>query len=162
MLEALSKIGFDWQLSLANLANFIVVFFVLKALVFKPIQEGIDARQQKVAQTLEDSKVAAEALAQATEKSNEILREAKVQATEIVSAASSKANMIEENAAKVVAEEKVKMIAGAEKEIARMEKEMNSKLAESATELAIMAAEKIIQEDMDESSRGKYTAKMSK
>lgn len=44
----LGKLGFDWQVALANLINFLLVFFVLKQFVFAPIQNILQERKKKI------------------------------------------------------------------------------------------------------------------
>jgi F0F1-type ATP synthase membrane subunit b/b' len=39
ILGILGKIGFDWQVALANLVNFLIIFWILKKFAFKPVRE---------------------------------------------------------------------------------------------------------------------------
>jgi F0F1-type ATP synthase membrane subunit b/b' len=58
--EILGKIGFDWQVALANLVNFLIIVFLLKKFAFKPIAKIIQDRQNKINEGLENAKKAAE------------------------------------------------------------------------------------------------------
>jgi F-type H+-transporting ATPase subunit b len=53
--NALSKLGFDWQIALANLVNFVIVYFLLKKVVFDKIHQAIKERQKKIAEGLSAS-----------------------------------------------------------------------------------------------------------
>jgi F-type H+-transporting ATPase subunit b len=43
----LSKLGFDWQVALANLVNFLIVYFLLKKVVFNKLRDAILERKAK-------------------------------------------------------------------------------------------------------------------
>jgi F-type H+-transporting ATPase subunit b len=84
LLEILGKIGFDWQVALANLVNFLIIFFVLKKFAFKPIGKIIKERQEKIQKGLDDAKQAESALSVANSTKEEIIKEAKDEARKIV------------------------------------------------------------------------------
>ena len=54
--EILGKIGFDWQVALASLVNFLIILFVLKKFAFKPIKKLIQERQNKINEGIEKEK----------------------------------------------------------------------------------------------------------
>ena len=76
MLEILGKIGFDWQVALANLINFFIVFLLLKKFFFKKIKETIRERRNKIEKGLEDAEKAAESLKSAEIEKDSIVKEA--------------------------------------------------------------------------------------
>jgi len=43
----LSKLGFDWQVALANLVNFLIVYLLLKKVVFNKLRDAILERKAK-------------------------------------------------------------------------------------------------------------------
>lgn len=45
--SVLYKLGFDWQVALANLINFLVVYFLLKKVVFNKLRDAIIERKAK-------------------------------------------------------------------------------------------------------------------
>jgi len=45
--SVLSKLGFDWQVALANLVNFLIVYFLLKKVVFNKLRDAIIERKAK-------------------------------------------------------------------------------------------------------------------
>ncbi|MBU4369492.1 ATP synthase F0 subunit B, partial [Patescibacteria group bacterium] len=51
----LGNLGFDWRMALANLVNFLIIFFVLKKYAFKPIKEKLEEREKKIKTGLEDA-----------------------------------------------------------------------------------------------------------
>jgi F-type H+-transporting ATPase subunit b len=85
ILSILGKVGFDWQVALANLVNFIIIFFILKKFAFKPIGKLIKERQEKIQKGLDDAIEAEAALSVAESTKEEIIKEAKEDARKIVS-----------------------------------------------------------------------------
>ncbi len=84
LLSILGKVGFDWQVALANLVNFLIIFFILKKFAFKPIGKIIKERQEKIQKGLDDAKQAEAALSVAHNTKEEIIKEAKDEARKIV------------------------------------------------------------------------------
>ena len=52
MLEILGNIGFDWPVALANLVNFLIIFFLLHKFVFKPLGKTVEKRKRDIADGL--------------------------------------------------------------------------------------------------------------
>ena len=50
--EILQKIGFDWQVGLANLISFLIILYLLKRFAFKPIGKIIKQREDKITEGL--------------------------------------------------------------------------------------------------------------
>ena len=68
ILDILGKIGFDWQVAVANLVNFLIIFFILKRYAFKPIANIIKERQDQVNEGLDNAKLAETNLMQAEQE----------------------------------------------------------------------------------------------
>ncbi len=94
MLEILGKIGFDWQVALANLVNFLIIFFILRRFAWKPLKNVIEERQQKIVKGLEDAQKAATDLKMAEEIRKQKVEDAKLHANQIVSDANLKSASI--------------------------------------------------------------------
>lgn len=45
--SALGKLGFDWQVAIANLINFLIIYFLLKKFVFDKLADAILERKTK-------------------------------------------------------------------------------------------------------------------
>lgn len=84
MNEILGKIGFEWQVALANLINFLIIFFVLKKFAFEPIGKMIRERREKIEKGIADAQKAEKDLANADAQKTEIIREARVSAERMV------------------------------------------------------------------------------
>lgn len=155
----LAKIGFDWQVAFANLVNFLIIFFILKHLAFKPIQRVLEERKQKIQEGLDNAARAQTALLGAENKSEEIIMQARQEANTIIAGAQERANALlvtktseatKEHDA-IIAEGKKK----AQKEFDRMEQEVRAQ----AAGLIVSSVEKILNEDLDEKQGKKLQEK---
>ena len=156
MLERFeSFIGINFWTGLFVLLNFLLLFFVAKKYLFKPVKDMIDSRQKEIddmyaqADAAKASADSMEAqykaqLAAAQETSDTLVKEAmargKNREEEIVRQANREADAIREKAAQDIAREKQKALNDAKDEI---------------SSIALEIAGKVIGESMDEAKQQK-------
>lgn len=151
ILAILGKIGFDWHMALANLANFLIIFWLLKKYAWPSIQRIMDERQHKIDQGLEDAKKAAGDLIMAEENYKNRMNTAKKEANLIIAKASEEGREIIDKITKE-AEIKTGKLMDEARELINKEKE--KMLRETRQEIittGIMIAEKIIKVRLDKS-----------
>ena len=160
MLEVLGRIGFDWQVALANLVNFIIIFFVLKKFAFGPIMKVIRERQEKIDEGLENARLAETDRIMAEELKKRELSEAKRQANVIVGEAQEKSNSIllgvksEAESARAVIIADGERIAGEKKASAQREAEKEVAM------LVVSGIEKVLRTDLTAQQRQEYMKKV--
>lgn len=151
----MEQLGLNLGYLIVQIFNFAVIFVVLYAWVYRPVLNLLDQRRERIAQGLEDARVAAEARENAEEEARKIIAEAQAEANRKVREATERA----ETAARDIQ-------AGAEEEIARTREEA---LAEARQErervlgdlrgqvaaLAVAAARRLIGESLDEERQRK-------
>lgn len=71
----MEKLGIDLKLLISQIINFLVLFFLLSKLLYKPILKLLEERKKKIAQTLEDSQKLREELVKIEEDRKKILAE---------------------------------------------------------------------------------------
>lgn len=76
-MEILSLLGLEKSLFIFQLINFLIIAYVLKRFLFKPLMKMIDERKRRVDQSLQDAEDARIALENAGEERKKILAEAK-------------------------------------------------------------------------------------
>ncbi len=146
----MEALGINLGYVFVQVFNFGILFVVLRAWVYKPITKMLSERREKIAQGLEDARVAAEARANAEAKAEEIVAEAQNKASEIVREATVRAEEATRDI-KVAAE---KEAAEARKNaLADIEEERNQVLSEvrgQIAALAMAATQKLVGEALDE------------
>lgn len=145
----LAKLGIDWKLLLAQLVNFLIVFFVLKKFAYKPILSILDKRTAKIEKGLEDAKEAGKRLEEITEKEKAVLAQAKKEAQQIIKASEEQAKA---NAISIVLEarnQNEKLTLSAKKQIEQEKERMILEIKKEISDLVIEATEKIIEQKLD-------------
>jgi F-type H+-transporting ATPase subunit b len=143
-------LGINLGYLLMQLAMFGIIFVTLRVWVYKPVLGMIERRREKLSQSLEDAKIAAEARANAETEAAAVIVEAQGKASQIVKDATARAQQVEKDIKANAEVEIQKMRAAANVEIQaereRALKEMRSEIAA----LAIAAAQKLVGEALDE------------
>jgi F-type H+-transporting ATPase subunit b len=146
----MEALGINLGLLIVQIIAFIIVFLTLNAWVYQPMLNMMESRKQKIAQGLEDARVAAEARAYAEKEAAKVIADAQTEASKIVREATGRA---------AVAAQEVKAAADAEAAqareaaIAEAEVERNRILGDLRSQvsgLAIAAANKLVGESLDE------------
>ena len=146
----MEALGINFGLLIVQIIAFFIVLLTLTAWVYKPMLNMMETRKQKIAQGLEDARVAAEARADAQKDADKIRAEAQVEASKIVGEATERAAAAA-NDVKAAADADIAMardaaVAEAELERNRILGDLRSQVAA----LAIAAANKLVGEALDE------------
>jgi F-type H+-transporting ATPase subunit b len=156
MLEILGKIGFDWQVALANLINFALVFLVLNYLVFKPLKKVIRERQVKIDEGLENADKARAALVEASSKKDNLIRDAYQESQDIISKAKEEKQKVIQSAEDEASQEASKIRQQANDEAEMILKKADQDLTQKATNLIIAGIEKVAEDKITQDVNEKY------
>ena len=146
----MEALGLNLGYLIVQILNFIIIFLILSAFAYKPLLNLLNERRKRIAQGLEDAKIAAEARENAEQEAAEIIAKAQADAAE----------RMRESTERAVAAEK-EIIAEAEKESAKIRQdavtdanqERERILAEVRGQIAALsmaAAQRLIGEALDE------------
>ena len=146
----MEAIGINLGYLIVHTLNFLIMVLILTALAYKPILNALENRRQKIAQGLEDARIAGEARANAEKEAEKIVNEAQNRAGEIVKEATERAEIaaheVEESARVEAA--KAHDVAMAEVQIER--DRILSDLRGQVGALAIAVSQRLIGESLDE------------
>jgi F-type H+-transporting ATPase subunit b len=146
----MEALGINLGFLVVQIIAFIIVFLTLNAWVYKPMLNMMETRKQKIAQGLEDARVAAEARANAEKEAAKILAEAQAEAGKVVREATERAESAGKDVKAVAEAEAAK---AREAALAEAELERNRILGDlrgQVAALAIAAANKLVGETLDE------------
>ncbi len=146
----MEALGINLGLLIVQIIAFIIVFLTLNAWVYQPMLNMMEARKKKIAQGLEDARVAAEARADAEKQAQKIIGDAQAEASKIVAEATERASLAGRDV-KVAAEAEAAKARDAA--IAEAEVERNRVLGDlrgQVASLAIAAANKLVGEALDD------------
>ena len=162
LLSVLGNIGFDWKLALANLVNFLIIYYLLKRYAFEPIAKIINERKQKVEEGIEMTKKAEEELETSQKERESIISDAKHESNEIVAKAHEQAKALREHANTQSAKDKDEMLSNAQAKVEKERQEMQTAVRAEVSDLIVLSTEKIIGEDISEDSHEKIIKGMAK
>jgi F-type H+-transporting ATPase subunit b len=143
-------LGINLGLLIVQIIAFVIVFLALQAWVYKPLLNMMETRKKKIAQGLEDARVAADARADAEKEAARILAEAHAEASKIVREATERAAGA---AQEVQAAAEANATAAREALLAEAQQERNRILGDlrgQVAALAIAATEKLVGQTLDE------------
>jgi F-type H+-transporting ATPase subunit b len=146
----MEALGINFGLLIIQIIAFIIVFLTLNAWVYKPMLDMMETRKTKIAQGLEDARVAADARASAEKDAAKVLSEAQAEASKVVREATERAASAGKEV-KAAAEAEAAKARGAA--MAEAELERNRILGDlrgQVAALAIAAANKLVGEALDE------------
>jgi len=161
VLDVLGKIGFDWQVALANLVNFLIIFFLLKRFAFGRIQNMIAKRQEHIKQGLDNRDRAEQMLADAQAEASSITMAARADANAVVAQAHERGQAAIAQAEAAAEQRAEGIIADAHKSIARDKAAMVREIANASSSLVVGAVEKIIDGDVDKQAVEKAAQRIS-
>ena len=149
----MEALGINLGLIILQIIAFTIVILTLNAWVYKPMLNMMETRKQKIAQGLEDARVAAEARASAEKEATKVIAEAQTEASNIVREATERAatagNDVKAAAVAEAAKARDAAIAEAEVERNRVLGDLRGQVAS----LAIAAANKLVGEALDENKQ---------
>lgn len=146
----MEALGINLGLLIVQIIAFFIVFLTLNAWVYKPMLSMMESRKQKIAQGLEDARVAAEARANAEKEAAKVIADAQTEASKIVREATERAAVAGQDvkAAAEAEAAKAREAAMAEAEVER--NRILGDLRSQVVGLAIAAANKLVGESLDE------------
>ncbi|MDR3306334.1 MAG: F0F1 ATP synthase subunit B [Endomicrobium sp.] len=95
-MEIIQKFGLETKLFLFQLINFLIIAFILKKFLFKPLKKMLDERKRKIEQSLQDAENAKAALENAGRERKKILTDAKVGADKLMTSVKTSADETKE------------------------------------------------------------------
>lgn len=146
----MEALGINLGLLIVQIIAFVIVFLALQAWVYKPMLNMMENRKKRIAQGLEDARVAAEARADAEKEAARILADAHAEAGKIVRDATERAAGAAQDA-RAAAE--AEAVAAREAILADVQQERNRVLGDlrgQVAALAIAATQKLVGQTVDE------------
>lgn len=148
-MELLGKLGLDWKLLLAQVINFLILFFLLRKFLYKPILSIIEKRQKKIKHGLANAEKAEKDLVHASARAEKIINKANKMSHNIIKKSENQAEDIKN---KIISETEIRikdMQSQAQEEIAQAKEQMMADAKDELFDLIIMASEKVLMEKID-------------
>lgn len=167
-MELFDQFGFDPKLFIAQIVNFLILAFIFKKFLYKPLLKVIKDREKRIEKGLSDAEKAEKALQSAEDEREQILKNASLEAEEILLQTQKNAEEARLKIMNKTKEETEKMLADAKKaaqlEFENMQREarrISLKLSEELLQKSIHnlftkdEQEKIIKRNIEELKNAK-------
>lgn len=140
-MDILKNFGVEPVLLLAQIVNFLIVFFLLQKYAFKPILKLLKERKETIQEGLKDAEKSRIALEKATEEEKKILKAAQLDGQKLIADAKKQAETMTKEMEIKAKESVEKMLKEAKAQIAMESKEMEKRVAVSTAKLAVQIVE---------------------
>lgn len=153
MGEFFEAFGVDiWKLAF-QVANFLILLYLLNRFLFKPVLGRLDERSSKISKGLEDAEAAARDREQAKAEREAAVEEARKEAQAMIARANKIADDTRNEILGKAREEAEKVAARARDEIRAEKERAMAELRGTVADLALAAAGKLIRTEMDGSTQ---------
>jgi F-type H+-transporting ATPase subunit b len=134
---------------LGQMISFVVFIWFTMTYVWTPIVKALNDRKAKIAEGLAASERGHQEKALGEQRALELMKDAKVQAADVLAQAQKRASEIVEEAKVDARTEGSRLVAAAQAEIERETNRAREELRERVATLAVAAAEKILRKEID-------------
>lgn len=145
-MEIINNFGLDPKLLVAQIVNFLIVLFILKKLLYKPILEIFKKRQATIREGLENAEDARIKLEKVLVEEKNILRNAQFQSKKIIEDAKQELTVITRQVNDETKTHTEKLLNDAKEQITRESIIAEKRLALSTSKLAVTFLEKTLKE----------------
>lgn len=146
----MEKLGINLGFFIFQVLNFLVLVVLMYAFAYRPILNMLDNRKKKIAQGLEDARVAAEARANAEKEARDIIAKAQADANHKIREATERAESAAREVQAQAEADATKARASALAEAALERDRVLADLRGQIAALAMAAAQRLIGEALDE------------
>jgi F-type H+-transporting ATPase subunit b len=153
----MSSVEIDWKILVGQIINFAILFFVLKALVYKPFLNLLKTRREKIAEGINKSIEAEKELSKIGEMKTDLERINEEEKKKILIKAEEEAKKRLEAVNKKAEDERSAILAKAQKEADVLKEAEKEETRKKTIENAFNLTEKLLKESIDE-KKGKQIA----
>jgi len=139
--------------------TFIALIFILKKFAWKPILAALDQREEAIRESLEKAEKAKEEAQKILEQNQSNLNKAEEESRKIIEQSRSFAEKLKEQMLSDTKQQSRKLLEDASAEIERKKDEVFNDLKNQIAEIAINAAEKILNENLNKETQKKIVDK---
>ena len=152
--------NFNFTLIGQLLAFTLFVWFCMKY-VWPPMLRILEEREKEIADGLNAASEGKKELEEANKRKEDILQDAKKEATELVNQANHRANQIVEDAKSTAGEEADRIKISAQNDIEQNVKRAREELRSEVATLAVAGAEKILNSEIDKEKNSELISKLT-
>jgi len=147
--SATESLGINWHGLLSQLVSFILLLTLLILVAYKPITKMLDERSNKIKESMDQAEFIKQQATKTEQMVQEQLAEARRQGQDLVAQAAQIGERLKEEARQQARQDAEAIVARTRTEIKAEREESIAKLRKEFVEIAILAAEKVINKALD-------------
>ena len=149
----MEALGLNLGYLFVQIFNFLIIFIVLRAWVFKPIMGLLEKRRTAIAQGLEDARIAAEARANAEKEARDVIARAQVEASQRIREGTERAETAGHDVIAKAEQDASKIRSDAELEAEQERERLLTDVRGQVAALAISATQKLVGAELTDKER---------
>ena len=158
----IAVLGIDWKIFIAQLVNFVIVFWLLNRFAFKPLLKVLEERRTKVEKSVKDAQEIIQNKERLDKEVDKKLKEASQKAQEIITSSNKAAKQEHARIRGEADASSAKLIKETKAQIADMKQSMKSELAQELGTLIVTTTEKVIGEEVTPQVKNKIDKDMAR
>ena len=147
--DAAGELGINWHGLLAQFISFGILLALLLLVAYKPVTKMLDDRSKKIKESMDQAEFIKQQVAKTEQMVQEQLAQARKQGQELVAQSAQIGERLREEARQQARQDAEAIVARARTEIRAERDDTIAKLREEFVEIAIQAAEKVINKALD-------------
>lgn len=161
-MDVLHNFGVEWQLLLAQIVNFLIIFYLLKRFLYKPLFNLLKKRETAIKEGLSKADESKKALEEALEKEKKIIKDAHDTAKKIVQEAKEQAEVVAKEIEEKAKKQADNMIANAKIQIEMEARTAEKELEKHVSELSIALLKKSLDHVFTDKEQAEVVKKATK
>lgn len=138
-----------WATLAFTVINILVLYFILKKILFKPVSNYMTTRSNKIQEALNSAEEAKTRVEKMEAEHQAKLKEMKKQGEELMASYKEKADKEKNEIISKAKEEADRMIKNAKEELANEKEQLMASLKDEISTLVLAASEKVLNENLD-------------
>lgn len=152
MGELMQKLGIDWRLLIAQLVNFLILFFLLKKFLYRPVLDLLEKRRVRIAEGLQDAERSSVRLAGVELERKQVLDAAALERQRMLETAALEAEQLREHRVQAAGVEAAALILRAKDEASRTRDELLAEVRREVGDLVLSISRKVTAENIPTST----------
>ncbi|MFH1187069.1 MAG: F0F1 ATP synthase subunit B [Candidatus Levyibacteriota bacterium] len=161
-MEIIKNFGVEPMLLAAQIVNFLIILFILKKFLYKPVLETLKKREKSIKEGLNQAEEGKIALEKALEEEKKILKKAQVQARKIIDDAKNQSGLLAKGIEENAKNQSKKILEDAKNQIGEDTKEAEKRLTAKINSISIEILQKALKEMFSEKDEKKLIEKAIK
>jgi F-type H+-transporting ATPase subunit b len=161
-MELLHTLGINWQLLIAQLVNFLILFVVLSYFIYKPFLKVLDDRRARIKKAMDDAKHLEDQKREMEHFKQQQMRKVDQDASVVLQEARTQAESMKRDLLAQAEKEAQNLVARTKAELAEEKNKMMSDLQASLAGVVVQLTEKLLEREFSDADEKRILSGVEK